>query len=137
MEQISKYYSDIRWISTRAVYNVYTCSLICHFPWVVFVNTWFSVWSKNKSSSIYNINIYILYGHICQSDQYVRVDPRTKLLNSFLSCSFPGLFESTDYRTVKQWFLPLPVLIWNIQRKFGKIQRKNQETGYFIFWPYT
>ena len=24
---------------------------------------------------------------------------------------------------------------WNIQRKFWKIQRKNDESGYFSFWP--
>ena len=40
---------------------------------------------------------------------------KTKLLNPFWSRSFPGLFGSTDYRIVQNYFkslfLPLPVLI--------------------------
>ena len=28
-----------------------------------------------------------------------------------------------------------PHIIWNIQRKFWKIQRKNHETGYLSLWP--
>ena len=47
---------------------------------------------------------------------------KNKLLNPFWSRSFPGLFGSANYRTVKNyfktWFIPLPILICNIQRKF-------------------